>query len=94
MSYARVAVYNIESSSYEEILGKVREGLVPIMKQRSGLESYNTVDGGGQILSFSVWDTQENAQGATDAAGEWVRENLAEQLSVAESFVGEVTPLA
>ena len=93
MSYARVVLYSLNSGTFDETMEIVRGGLLPLFSEQSGFESYRVVDGGEQIVSASIWATREDAERATSAAAEWVRENLADRISAQQTVVGEVTEL-
>ncbi len=47
-------------------------------------------------MSFSAWDSAEQAEAASAAAAQWVAENMAGEIELKEARVGEVllsTPL-
>jgi hypothetical protein len=47
------------------------------------------LDNGG-IVSFSIWETGDEAQAAVDMAASWVAENLADRISLRENHVGDL----
>jgi hypothetical protein len=94
MSHARAVVYTLNSGTFDETMGLVREGLQPILTGADGFESYSVVDGGDKIVSFTTWASREDAEQAAQTAGEWVRDNLGDRLSVDATVVGEVTKVA
>ena len=91
MSHARVVLYSLTSGTYDEAIDIVRGGLAPLFAGQPGFESYKTVNGGDRIVSVSTWASQQDAENATSAAADWVRDNLADRVSAQETVVGEVT---
>jgi hypothetical protein len=47
------------------------------------------LDDGG-ILSFSVWETADEAHTAVALAADWVKENLASRFKLREEHTGDV----
>ena len=47
------------------------------------------LDNGG-VVSFSIWETSEEAQRAVDLAAEWVRDNTADRVRLREEHTGDV----
>ena len=86
MAYARVAVYE-NSGDYDEVLAKVREGLVPVYKAQPGFQSF---------LLFYAWGPPcLLTKGITRVSGgahhrQGVRMHLAPDLALRETVLGEV----
>ena len=89
MAYARVAVYE-NSGDYDEVVAKARQGLVPVYKEQAGFQSFFFVDGGETIVSFSQWDDERSAAAGAVVIAEWVRMNLAPDLALRETVLGEI----
>jgi hypothetical protein len=91
MNHFRVAIYDMTSGTAEEAAEIARQGLLPIYKGMPGYVRYEAgkLDTGG-IVSFSIWETEDEAQAAVDAAASWVRDNLAERISVRENHIGDL----
>jgi heme-degrading monooxygenase HmoA len=90
MQHVRVATYAITSGTAEEVIRAARDGMLPVFQQQPGFMGYGVAeDGNGTILSISRWDTHEAAERATGTAAEWVRDNLADRLSLLSSYVGD-----
>jgi hypothetical protein len=92
MRHLRVALYDVISGTPEETIEIARKGFRPLLEQQPGFERYEvgTLDNGG-IVSFSVWDTADEAQHAIDLAASWVRDNLADRIKLREEHTGDVS---
>jgi len=91
MNHIRLAIYDQTSGTAEEAAEIARKGLLPIFKSQPGYVRYEVgkLDNGG-IVSFSIWETADEAQSAVDVAASWVAENLADRISLRESHVGDL----
>ena len=91
MNHIRVALYDMKSGTAEEAAEIARKGLLPIFKSQPGYVRYEVgkLDNGG-IVSFSIWETGDEAQNAVDTAASWVAENLAERIALRENHVGDL----
>lgn len=64
--------------SMDELLRRVREGFVPIVRSAPGFKSYSVVRiRGNDVVTISVFESQAQARQSNDLAAEWVRENVA-----------------
>ena len=92
MRHLRVALYDVTSGTPEEVVEIARAGMRPLLEQQPGFQRYEvgTLDNGG-IVSFSVWDTADEAQHAIDLAAAWVRDNLADRIRLREEHTGNVS---
>ena len=91
MNHIRLAIYDQTSGTAEEAAEIARKGLLPIFKSQPGYVRYEVgkLDTGG-IVSFSIWETSDEAQSAVDLAASWVAENLADRISLREGHVGDL----
>jgi heme-degrading monooxygenase HmoA len=91
MRHFRVALFDVTSGSADEVIEIARAGFVPILEAQPGFVRYEVgvLDNGG-IVSFSIWETAEEAQRAVELADEWVRENLASRVRLREEHTGDV----
>lgn len=65
------------AGSAEEIVQKVKDGFLPILKGTPGFVGYYVVDaGGGTVASISVFQDKAGADESVRRAAEWVRANL------------------
>jgi quinol monooxygenase YgiN len=66
----------------EEIGRRVREGLLPALRQQAGFRAYFAArfDGGGGVFSVSVFDDRDAMTAANTAALDWATSSLADLL--------------
>ena len=90
MAHARVAVYSV-SGSGDEVGQKVRDGMVPILRDQAGFVSYDVVLAGDTLVSVSKWETEGQAEQAVQTIADWVSESGVDQMvERLENYVGEV----
>src|SRR5438093_12628858 len=85
MRHLRIALYDMTSGTPEEAIEIARKDILPLFEEQPGLVRYEagSLDNGG-IVSFSVWETADEAQHAVDLAATWVRDNLADRIKMRE----------
>jgi hypothetical protein len=88
--HARIATYRLKAADPYEVAEKAEAGMLPIFRAQPGFQSYSLVVSRGELGSLSTWETAEQAQEATTAAADWVRENLAGDVELVDERVGEV----
>jgi heme-degrading monooxygenase HmoA len=91
MRHLRIALYDMTSGTAEDAIEIARKGILPLFEQQPGFERYEVgkLDNGG-IVSFSVWDTADEAQHAVDLAASWVKDNLADRIKLREEHTGDM----
>ena len=91
MRTTRVALYDITSGTFDELLGKAEAGMVPLFQSSEGFVSYGvaSVDESA-LVSLSTWESRAQADAASAKAADWVKENLGGQLTLRESYVGDL----
>lgn len=87
--HARIVKYGYTGSP-EELARTAEDGLLPIFQAQPGYKAYSVVDIGGEIISFSAWESAEAAESANAAAADWVAENMAGKIQLKESHIGEI----
>jgi hypothetical protein len=91
MRHLRIALYDMTSGTAEEAIEIARKGMIPLYEQQPGFVRYEvgTLDNGG-VVSFSVWETADEAQSAVDLAASWVKDNLADRIKLREQHTGDL----
>lgn len=91
MRHFRIALYDVVSGTAEEALGIARDRVIPLFEQQPGFVRYEvgSLDTGG-IVSFSVWETEDEARHAEEVAADFVRENLADRMQLREEHTGNL----
>jgi hypothetical protein len=87
--HGRIARYSYTGDA-QEIGRRAEEGILPIFQSQPGFKAYSVADAGGDIISFSAWDSAEAAEAANAVAADWVAENLADEIQLKESLIGEI----
>lgn len=90
-NHFRVALYDITSGSAQESVDIARAGMIPLYEAQPGFVRYEVgvLDDGG-ILSFSIWETADEAQTAVALAAEWVKANLSGRIRLREEHTGDL----
>jgi heme-degrading monooxygenase HmoA len=86
----RIALYDVTSGTAEETIDIAR-GAIPIFEAQPGFVRYEfgaLRDGG--IMSFSVWDTEDEARHAEEVAAEYTREHLANRMKERQRHFGDL----
>ena len=91
--YVAIRRYQLEDpGSVDEVLGRVNEGFIPIIKDAPTFMAYYALDsGGGEVTSVSVFEDQSAAEESNTKAADWVGQNLASMVpNPPEILAGEV----
>ena len=91
MRSTRVALYDIQSGTFEDIRGKAETGMLPLLQQSEGFVSYGVarVDEKA-FISLSTWETKAQAHAATTKAADWVGKNSEGHFTLRESYIGDL----
>jgi heme-degrading monooxygenase HmoA len=87
--HGRMARYTYTGDAVE-LARKAEEGMLPIFQSQPGFKSYSLVESGGEVLSFSAWESAESADAAGALAAKWIAENIADQIEHKETKIGEI----
>lgn len=87
--HGRFARYEVMGEVHE-IARQAEEGMLPIFKAQPGFKAYSLAASGSEILSFSAWESAESAEAANSAAADWVAGNIADQIELKETRIGEI----
>lgn len=87
--HGRIARYSYKGEP-RELASRAEEGLLPLFQSQPGFRGYSVVDVGGEIFSFSAWDSGAAAEAANASAATWVADNLGDELNLKEIHVGEI----
>ncbi len=89
--FAAIRYYRADPPSVDEVVRRVREDLVPLIRETRGFVSYFVLlpsDRGEDIVSVSVFEDQQSAEESNSKAAGWVAQNLSELLRPAPEFAG------
>ena len=76
--YARFSHYRIKPENVEPMVRQIRDDFYPNYLAKSpGLIAYNLVGvTADEVVSLTVWETEEAAEASVAIAGKYVRENM------------------
>jgi heme-degrading monooxygenase HmoA len=89
--FAAIRYYQADPPSIDEVVRRVQEDLVPLIKEMRGFVSYFILlpsERQEDIVSVSVFEDQQSAEESNRKASEWVVQNLSELLRPAPEFAG------
>ena len=91
MQHVRVATYKVTSGTPEEVAKLAEGGMLASFKKHDGFIGYSVakVDA-NHVLSVSVWESHQDAEEAVALAADWVRDNIAERISLEWNGVADV----
>jgi hypothetical protein len=90
--YAVIRQYQFDPSASEELDRKIRETLVPLLKDAPGFVTYYRLNSGaGFGASLSVFESREGAEASVRTAANFVQQELSGiTISKPEILAGEV----
>ena len=89
MRHTRIALYDIKSGTYADILDKARTGLLPLFEGSPGFESLGVAEiDPTSFVSVSMWKTREQADVASKKAADWVKDNSHERFELRRTYIG------
>ncbi|HEY7381054.1 MAG TPA: hypothetical protein VH572_07585 [Gaiella sp.] len=87
--HGRIATYRFTGDAHE-IAHRAEEGMLPIFQAQQGFRAYSLVLTGDTVVSFSAWESADQADAASGAAAGWIADNLAGQIELLDVRVGEI----
>jgi hypothetical protein len=84
--------YTLKPKDVDEVVRRIAEGGVPIIKSIPGFVAYGILDaGGGKLVTYSVYESQVGTEESTKRAAAWVKEHIASMLPTPpQVLAGEV----
>lgn len=91
--YATIRKYQINQGALDEALRQFNEGIVSILKERSGFVEYYGLkeEGEREIAAVNIFEDQAEAEESNKVAGDYVEENLSSLLPLSPEITsGEI----
>ena len=91
--FVAIRYYQTAPDSIDEVVRRVKEGFVPIIRDTQGFVSYFVLapsEREDELVSVSVFEDQRSAEVSNEKAEDWVKQNLSEILLLPEFAAGEV----
>jgi len=84
--------YRFARSSQAEVIRRVRESFVPLLRELPGFAQYYLLDGGPDVLvSIRIFDSADHALSSNQIAENWMRDNVMQFVKgMPEVMAGEV----
>ena len=87
--FAAIRYYQADPPSIDEVVRRVQEDFVPLIRDMRGFVSYFILvpsEREEDIVSVSVFEDQQSAEESNSKAAEWVVQNLGELLRPSPEF--------
>jgi hypothetical protein len=89
--YGSIRRYRIRSGNVDEIVEKVKAGLLPVLEKTPGFVAYYILNAeSNRATSFTIGENREALEQMNRIALDWVKSNLADRLSEPEVLTGPV----
>jgi quinol monooxygenase YgiN len=91
--FAAIRYYRIDPNSRDEVVRRVQEGFVSIIRDMPGFISYlvlTPTERKGEIVSVSLFEDQQSAEESNKKAEDWVQQNLSELVLPPELAAGQL----
>jgi heme-degrading monooxygenase HmoA len=91
MNCTRIALYDITSGTFGEVVEKAKAGMVPLFEHSPGFLSYGIAEiGKDAFVSVSTWQTRQQAADASGKAAGWVTANMPGHFTLRENYIGDL----
>ena len=91
MNCTRIALYDIKSGTFDEVVSQAKTGMAPLFQHSPGFLSYGVAKiDKAAFVSVSTWETREQADAATSKAAGWVKDNSQDRFALRENYVGDL----
>ena len=91
MQHVRIATYDIEDGTFEELARTAREGMLRKFQEQPGFIRYGLADlGDRKLVSVSLWETRKAADASVPVAERWIRENLENKVALKTTQIGDL----
>ena len=91
MRCTRVALYDIKTGTFDEVVSQAKSGMVPLFEHSDGFVSYGVAQiDKTAFVSVSTWQTRAQADAATAKAADWVKANSRDRFDLRENYIGDL----
>ncbi|WP_329483561.1 antibiotic biosynthesis monooxygenase [Kribbella sp. NBC_01510] len=91
MRCTRVALYDIKTGTFDEVVTQAKAEMVPLFKGSDGFVSYGVAQvDKNAFVSISTWETRAQADTAATKAADWVKANSADRFTLRINYVGDL----
>lgn len=90
--YGSIRRYRVNSNNVNEVINRVKSGLLPLLEKTPGFVGYYTLGpNDGKLTSFTICDNKTAIDRVTTTALDWVKRTLPNELSEPEIINGELS---
>ena len=79
--HGRTARYTYTGDALE-LARAAEDGILPIFQGMPGFKAYSILANDSTLISFSAWESAEDAEEATKAVASWVAENMSDKVQL------------
>ena len=91
MNCTRIALYDITSGTFDEVVDQAKAGMVPLFEHSPGFVSYGVAQvDKTAFASLSTWESRAEADSATAKAAGWVKDNARGHFTLRENYIGDL----
>ena len=91
MKHIRLAIYDLNKGTFDEVATLAKDGLLPRISKEPGFIEYGVANlGSHKVASITVWETREQAEKSVTVAATWVKENISGRVQLLTSYVGDL----
>jgi hypothetical protein len=91
MQHIRIAIYDLTPKGvFANLAKRAERDVLPVFAQQPGFLRYGLASSGRQVISVSLWETEAEATAANAIAADWVRANIADQVTLKSTYVGDL----
>jgi len=87
--HGRTARYTYSGDALE-LARAAEDGILPIFQGMPGSKAYSILANDSTLISFSAWESAEEAEEASKAVASWVAENMADKVQLIDTQIGEI----
>jgi heme-degrading monooxygenase HmoA len=87
--HGRTARYTYSGDALE-LVRAAEDGILPIFQGMPGFKAYSILANDSTLISFSAWESAEEAEEASKAVASWVAENMADKVQLIDTQIGEI----
>ncbi len=89
--HARVAQYRFKPGQGRDVARRAEHGLLPLFQAHRGFRGYWVILADDDLgFSITIWDSEQQASDAIQAAATWVTNNVADMIVSVDNYVGEL----
>ncbi|MFG1626752.1 hypothetical protein [Kribbella sp. NPDC049227] len=91
MRCTRVALYDIKTGTFDDVVSQAKSGMVPLFKDSDGFVSYAVAQvDKNAFVSISTWETRMQADTAAIKAADWVKANSEDRFTLRINYIGDL----